>query len=55
MGKVVPVFFPKAMVKQSNCLGADVCMEEKYFSGAYCVGSHCCGCSWWSAGFSSGP
>ena len=35
-------FFPKAMVKQSNCLGADVCMEEKYFSGAYQVGSHCC-------------
>ena len=29
MGKVVPVFFPKAMVKQSNCLGADVITEEK--------------------------
>ena len=27
----MPVFFPKAMVKQSNCLGADVCMEENIF------------------------
>ena len=26
----MPVFFPRAMVKQFNCLGADVCMEEKY-------------------------
>ena len=51
----MPVFFPKAMVKQSNCLGADVIMEEKYFSGAYLAGSHCCGCSCWSAGSSSGP
>ena len=37
--------FPKAMVKQFNCLGADVIIEEKYFSGAYLAGSHCCGCS----------
>ena len=45
MGKVVPVFFPKAMVKQSNYLGADVIVEEKYSSGAYLAGSHCCGWS----------
>ena len=51
----MPVFFPKAMVKQSNCLGADVCMEEKYVSGAYLAGSHCWGCSCWSTGSSSGP
>ena len=25
----MPVLFPKAMVKQSNYLGADVCIEEK--------------------------
>ena len=34
-------------------LGADVSMEEKYFSAAYLAGSHCC-CSCWSGGPSSG-
>ena len=56
MGKVVPVFLPNAMVKQSNCLHAEFCTVVSYASGLYWLGSHCSSSSWGSAsGSSSGP